>query len=271
MSMDRRQILKNAAVVSLATCCGCKSAPMTGRKQLIVMPESQEISLGVQAFQETMAEETPSKNQHFIKMVNQVGHRIAAVSGRDDYNWEFRTIASPTQNAFCLPGGKVAVYEGILPICQNEAGLAVVMAHEVAHAFARHGGERMSQQVAINFGQQVASTVTKKKAPRQSDLLLRAYGVATELGSLKYNRVQESEADHIGIMLMSKAGYDPSEAPDFWRRFASIKSEDFTPEFLSTHPADERRAADLEKLIPEASDHYAKAPKKFGRGGAITT
>ncbi len=269
MLINRRQALKTAAVASFATCCGCKSAPMTGRRQLIVIPENEEISLGVQAFQETMADETPSSNQHFVKMVNQVGHRIAAVSGRTDYQWEFRTIASETQNAFCLPGGKVAIYEGILPVCQNEAGLAVVMAHEVAHAFARHGGERMSQRAAINFGQQITGAITKTKVPKQSDLLLRAYGVVTELGSLKYNRVQESEADHIGIMLMSKAGYDPGEAPEFWRRFASIKSADYTPEFLSTHPADERRATDLEKLIPQAAEIYAQAPQKFGRGGAI--
>jgi predicted Zn-dependent protease len=269
MEISRRTLLQHAAVASMATCCGCKTAPMTGRRQLMILPEGEEIALGVQAYNETLSKETPSTNQRFINLVQRVGNRIAAVSGRSDYQWEFRTIQSNVQNAFCLPGGKVAVYEGILPVCQNEAGLAVVMAHEVAHAFARHGGERMSQNSAIQLGKEVVGRITKTKVPQQHELLLQAYGVTTQLGSLSYNRKQESEADHIGVMLMAKAGYDPVEAPVFWRRFASNKSGDYTPEFLSTHPADERRARDLENLLPDANQHYAAAQQKLGRGESI--
>ena len=132
---------------------GCRSAPITERKQLLIFPENYETQLGVSSYDEILQDEKPSTNQQYIEMVNRVGHRISQVAGRPDYQWEFRVIASEQQNAFALPGGKVAVYEGILPICLNEAGLAVVMSHEVGHALARHGGERMSQQTAVNsFG-----------------------------------------------------------------------------------------------------------------------
>lgn len=270
MNISRRKLLQTLAFTSFAGCCGCKSAPMTGRRQLIIMPEGEEIALGVQAYQETLAQEPASKNTRYTEMVSRVGNRIAAVSGRNDFQWEFRTIASNVQNAFCLPGGKVAVYEGILPVCQNEGGLAVVMAHEVAHALARHGGERMSQSTAVNIGKDVFNRVVKNQAPEKSELLLQAYGVVSEYGVLlPYNRKQESEADHIGIMLMAKAGYDPNEAPKFWKRFASTKNEQYTPEFLSTHPADSRRSQDLQKLVPEAQSHYANAAQKIGTGQII--
>ena len=145
MTLHRRQALKVLAASSLGiAACGCHSAPITGRKQLIMMPENQEIALGVQAYQETLSAEPESQDPKIREMVARVGERIAAVAGRDDFQWEFKAIASPQQNAFCLPGGKVAVYEGIIPICESEDGLAVVMSHEVAHALARHGGERMS-------------------------------------------------------------------------------------------------------------------------------
>ncbi|MGI9515903.1 MAG: M48 family metallopeptidase [Pirellulaceae bacterium] len=233
------------------------------------MPESQETALGLQAYNEIVSAETASQNMPLVQLVDRVGRRIADVSDRQDFNWEFRLIESPTQNAFCLPGGKVAIYEGILPVCENEAGLAVVMSHEVAHALARHGGERMSQSMFSDSAQNVLSRVAQNHVPDKSEQLLHAYGVASEYGViLPYSRKQESEADHIGVMLMAQAGYDPNEAPRFWQRFGSVGGEK-PPEFMSTHPSDHRRAADLMALMGEAEQHYAGAEQKFGRGQSI--
>ncbi len=202
--------------------------------------------MGVSAYEEMMAEETPSRSQYNQAMVQRVGERIAAVAGRPDYQWEFRLIQSEQMNAFALPGGKVAIYEGILPVCQNEAGLAVVMSHEIAHALARHGGERMSQTAVVKGAEKLLDTVTQDKEEQQRKLLMSVYGAASQYGViLPYSRSHESEADAIGIILMAKAGYDPREAPGFWDRFASVKSGDEPLEFMSTHPSDATRAAAL--------------------------
>jgi predicted Zn-dependent protease len=271
--LDRRQALRITAtslfVAPFCGClvCGCRTAPITGRKQLLLMPESEELTLGVQAFQETLSAEPLSQHPQNSAIVERVGKRIAAVSGRNDYQWEFKLIASPTENAFCLPGGKVAIYEGILPICQNEAGLAVVMSHEVAHALARHGGERMSQDYAVQGAQKMVSSITKKRIPERHELLMQAYGLGTQYGVLlPYSRKQESEADHIGVMLMAQAGYDPQEAPRFWQRFSQINAGAKQPEFLSTHPSDSRRATDLMNLLGEASGYYTASTNKYGLG-----
>jgi predicted Zn-dependent protease len=203
-------------------------------------------------------------------MVQRVGQRIAAVSGRPDYQWEFKLFASPEQNALCLPGGKVAVYEGILPICQNEAGLAVVMSHEVAHALARHGGERMSQRYVIDGTQSLGSYVIEGRWPEQHAAIMKAYGLGTQYGIvLPYSRSHESEADHIGLLLMARAGYDPSEAPRFWTRFGQSHAGSQPAEFLSTHPNDEHRAEALIKLMPEANQLYQAAVTRFGLGEPI--
>ena len=266
--MNRRQCLRQLSLASLATLlgCGCHSAPTTGRKQLLLMPEGQEVSLGADAFHQMLEDEPASQNTHWVELVERVGHRIAAQSDRPDYEWEFKVVSSPTQNAFCLPGGKVAIYEGILPVCQDEAGLAVVMSHEVAHALARHGGERMSQSFAVDQTKQAISFMTRNQEETRRKMIMKAYGVGTEYGVLlPYNRKQESEADHIGIMLMSQAGYDPQAAPAFWQRFSKLGAEK-PPEFLSTHPSDSRRSSDLDLLLPEAMELYAKAEEQHGSG-----
>ncbi len=270
--IDRRQAVKALLAGACGTLgvCGCQSAPITGRKQLIVMSQSEEMSLGDQAYKETLQSEKISTNTTMAQMVQRVGERIARVSGNSEFNWEFNLIASDQQNAFCLPGGKVAIYEGIMPICKNEAGLAVVMGHEVAHALARHGAERMSQQMASNGLKQVASIATKEYVPEKSELLMQVYGVGSEyLVILPYSRKHESEADHIGALMMADAGYDPTEAPRFWSRFGGLKSENQTPEFLSTHPSDARRAGDLRKLMPEAKAKYNRVAEKYGFGESI--
>ena len=226
--------------------------------------------MGVSAYSEMLKEEKPTQNARYDELVNRVGQRIAAVAGRPDYQWEFKVIESPTQNAFCLPGGKVAIYEGILPVCESEAGLAVVMAHEIAHALARHGGERMTHSTMSEGVKKAVGFAVKDADPKNAELVLTAYGAASKYGViLPYSRKHESEADHIGAKLMAKAGYDPSEAPRFWERFSSAKEGGAPPEFLSTHPSDARRASDLRELLPEAMTIYNAAPVKHGLGDRI--
>lgn len=250
---------------------GCTTAPVTQRRQLLVMSEEKENAMGLTAYQEVLKEETLTKNEAAAAMVRRVGERIAAVANRPDFEWEFNLIDSPTQNAFCLPGGKVAVYTGILPVCQNEAGLAVVMSHEVAHAIARHGGERMSHQAVEIKAKEALQYVMREKSDETQKIVLAAYGAGAQYGAiLPYSRKHELEADHIGVMLMAKAGYDPSEAPEFWERFAGEKQEGATPmEFLSTHPSDARRSAALRELLPEAMGLYNNASEKIGSGQPI--
>jgi len=248
---------------------GCKTAPVTGRHQLVMIPESQEIQQGATAFQEISGKEGEVSDSPVAAMVKRVGERIAAVAKRDDYQWEFRLLKGETQNAFCLPGGKVAVYEGILPICQSEAGLAVVMSHEVAHALARHGGERMSQNLAVDSMRQAVAFATSKQTQLKQQIFMQAYGLGTQYGVLlPYSRQHELEADHIGLMLMAEAGYDPNEAPKFWERFAQ-SSNGQSMEFLSTHPSDGRRQQRLIDLLGEANQIYSRAAERRGLGEPI--
>ncbi|WP_373650619.1 MULTISPECIES: M48 family metallopeptidase [unclassified Schlesneria] len=273
MSFHQRIITRRTMIASsLAVwCCGCRHAPITGRGQLLAIPETQEVSMGLSAYEEVVKKESLSTNQQYIDMVNRVGHRIAQISDRPDYEWEFKVLATPEQNAFCLPGGKVAIHEGILPICENEAGLAVVMSHEIGHALARHGGERMTQNYVVQGGQMLLSYATKNQDEKRQQMIQQAYGVGTQYGAvLPFSRKQELEADHIGVMLMSKAGYDPSEAPQFWSRFAASHKGQQPSEFMSTHPSDERREQALVKLLPEARELYAGAGEKIGIGESIS-
>lgn len=266
--LNRRQILASMGCLGIAHCCGCRSTPMTGRPQLVFIPKSMEMSLGEQSYADVLSKSTPSQNQAWIDAVHRTGQRIAAVANAPGFQWEFRLLASPTQNAFCLPGGKVAIYEGIVPLCENEAGLAVVMSHEIAHALARHGAERMSQQAGVQGAGAVLGWAMSETTPLTRDLAMRAFGTGTEYGILlPYSRHHESEADAIGIDLMAKAGYDPSEAPLFWGRFGNAKTNGQSPpEWALTHPSDQRRAADLAEKLPRALDLYQSAASRYGRG-----
>lgn len=249
---------------------GCRTVELTGRRQLLLLPEANELQLGASTYQQTLTEKPISTNQRHLEMVNRVGQRIARVANRPEYDWEFKLIASPEQNAFCLPGGKVAIYEGILSVCQNEAGLAVVMSHEIAHALARHGGERMSQGYLVNGVRTALSYVLQNKEAVVQQRVAKAYGLASEYGFvLPYSRKHESEADHMGLLLMAKAGYDPSEAPAFWQRFGTAQDSPKSPEFLSTHPADERRTSDLQALLPEAIKIYGNVAERHGKGESL--
>lgn len=260
-------------VSGLLLVSGCSSVPVTGRRQLLVMSQTEENKLGLTAYQQVLEEEPVTKQVKVSELVRRVGNRIAAVADRPDFDWDFNVIESPTQNAFCLPGGKVAVYTGILPVCRTEAGLAVVMSHEIGHAIARHGGERMSHQTVQNTVKKGVELLVKDTKSTTQNIVLTAYGAGAQYGAiLPYSRKHELEADEIGVMLMAKAGYDPTEAPEFWERFSAAKEGSETPmEFLSTHPSDARRSAALREKLPEAMQAYQQAAVKYGQGIAVDT
>ncbi|CAI2719052.1 M48 family metallopeptidase [Nitrospina watsonii] len=261
-------MLKKYLAATLALCAlvyGCVTTPVSENSALILIPFSQEVSLGQQAFQEISAKETLSTNLRLQQVIERVGRRLVIETSMADLDWEFKLFASKQMNAFALPGGKVGVYEGILPVCSNEAGLAAVLGHEIAHAVARHGAQRMSQQLLIT-GALAASSI-RLSDHKNRGLILGALGVGAQYGvTLPFGRGNESEADEIGVIYMARAGYDPREAVRFWQRFSSMKQGAQPPEFLSTHPADERRIRDIETLLPEAMRIYNAHPNKQGLG-----
>lgn len=238
----------------------CSTVPYTERRQLILIPEGQETSLGQQAFTQVVQENKISNDPKYNEMLQSVGKRIAQAANRPDYQWEFVVIDEPnTVNAFALPGGKVAFYTGIMPICQNEEGIAVVMGHEVSHALARHGAERMSQGMLAQLGEQGLSMAVSSQSPMMQGIISKAYGFGVQYGALlPYSRLQESEADHLGIILMSQAGYDPKAAVSFWKRMSQQAKGKKPMEFLSTHPSDEKRIQQIKEWLPEAYKYYKK-------------
>ncbi len=251
-----------AAAFLLLLAVGCQTAPVTGRQQLILIPPSQEVALGLKSYREILKESKLSQNKILVDMVNRVGWDIARVTSRDypiakDYEWEFNLIEDDeTPNAFALPGGKIAVYTGILEYTRNEAGLATVMGHEVGHALARHGAERMSQVLLAQMGAVALNVAVHDQSPETVAALNAAYGAGATVGVLlPFSRLEESEADRIGLTLMAKAGYDPREAIRFWERMAQAGGKK-PPAFLSTHPADEKRIAQIKEWMPEALAHY---------------
>ena len=265
---DIRSKLRFLVLVSACTITvlGCTTVPGTGRKQLMVIPVQQETSLGVQAYREVLAKEKISDDQRMTDILRRVGLRIAKVAERPDFDWEFSLIESEELNAFCLPGGKIAVYTGILPVMQNEAGMAIVLGHEVAHAVARHGGERLSQRLGMAVVEQVLANGLKNASPDVQKKTLGAFGLGANLGVLlPYSRLHELEADELGLVYAARAGYDPQEAVDFWKRMQTA-SKGRVPEFLSTHPHPDRRIDDLGKQMPAALEEYEAAPQRFGTG-----
>ncbi len=238
---------------------GCGTVPVTGRSQLNFIPEGQEMSLGLSSF-DALKKSTPiSKDPTINAMVQKVGQRIAAVTGKEMPNaqWEFVVFDSKEANAFCLPGGKVGVYTGILPITRDEAGLATVIGHEVAHAVAKHGAERMSEgMIASGVGQYVGNWLGTKMGTEYLPAFNAAYGLGSQgLVLLPHSRGQESEADHIGLIYMARAGYNPEASVQFWQRFMEYNQQHGggkKSDFFSTHPADETRIKQLQGWLPEA-------------------
>jgi predicted Zn-dependent protease len=237
----------------------CETVPITGRSQLMLLPEPEEVRMGVQAYQEILRKSKVSTDPRLNELVTRVGTRIARATGRTDYQWEFKVIEDSRQiNAFALPGGKVAVYTGILPITKDDAGLATVVGHEIAHAIARHGGERVSQGLLVQVGLAATQAAMANRDPRTVQLVTGLLGAGAAVGViLPFGRAQESEADHLGLIYMAKAGYDPRAAISFWQRMEqAARGRPSPPEFLSTHPSHGTRLRQIEQWIPEAMQYY---------------
>lgn len=241
--------------IVLAVClagllAACQAAPVTGRSQLILFPESQDAELGLQAYQQILAKSRVSNDAKLNRRVQEVGRQIAAVSGHSEFEWQFTVFEDDQPNAFALPGGKVGVNTGLFKVAENNAQLAAVIGHEVAHAIARHGAERISHGVLTEAGLAVLGAATNEAS------YVRMAAAAATLGVvLPYSRTQEAEADHIGLLYMARAGYDPRAAVELWKSFARLGG-DRPPEFLSTHPGHDTRITRLEALMPEALAIY---------------
>jgi predicted Zn-dependent protease len=265
-------MLKKVALltITLSILCGCATVPVTGRKQLSLVSSDEINAMSAQQYKEVIAKGPLSTNKEQTDMIKRVGARIEkgveqymASKGASDqlagFKWEFNLIQDDkTVNAWCMPGGKVAFYTAILPICKDETGIAVVMGHEVAHAIANHGRERMSQGLVEQFGLSTLGAAMGQNPGLTSQIFQQAVGMGAEVGMLKFSRGHESEADHIGLIFMAMAGYDPEQAPIFWERMSALGGGQKPPEFLSTHPADETRIKDLQTWMPEALGYYKK-------------
>jgi predicted Zn-dependent protease len=249
----------------------CSTVPVTGRKQVNLISSTEINALSLDQYQQVLRESQVVTGTPEAQMVQRVGQRIASATEAylkqkghrkllDELNWEFNLIQSNQVNAWCMPGGKVAFYTGILPICQDDNGVAVVMGHEIAHALARHGNERMSQALLQQAGGLALNIALRDEPAQTRSLFIGAYGVASQVGAvLPFSRLHESEADEIGLILMAKAGYDPREAPGFWQRMAGVGNR--PPEFLSTHPHPQTRMKDLNEQMEKAVKIYEKNKK----------
>lgn len=257
-----------ASIGALVLIVSCAKVPITGRRQLNLLPESQMMSMSLSEYQQFLGQTPPlPASDERVVMVRRIGQKLANAATKylsennasdrvADFQWEFNVVDENTVNAWCMPGGKVVVYTGILPVTKDEASLALVMGHEIAHAIARHGNERMSQGLAVQGAGMTLDIMTAQKPTLTRNLFLQSFGIGSQLGMLAYSRNQESEADKMGLVFMAMGGYDPRVAPSFWQRMAEQGGGQKPPELLSTHPSDERRIADLEAYMPEALKYY---------------
>lgn len=263
--MTKQIFISACLALTLVWLTGCNTVPVTGRSQLNLMGVGEETQLGLTSFDKLKKETPISKDAAANALIQKVGKRIAAVAGPDmpSAQWEFVVFDSPEANAFCLPGGKVGVYTGILPITKDEAGMATVLGHEIAHAVARHGGERMTTAMVLQGGGQLVGATLSSSDPMVQQASLLAYGAVAKVGAeLPHSRMQESEADRIGLTYMARAGYNPKAAVAFWQRFAAFneKQGGSTPAFLRTHPTDVKRIQQILTLLPEAQAQFKAAP-----------
>jgi len=265
-ALYKKQLIILLCLISLLA--GCSQVEITGRKQFNIVPDSTMNSMSFQNYGEFLTQHRVITNTSQAQMVKRVGARIqnaveqyCSQNGIQDklngYDWEFNLVDDPNVNAWCMPGGKVVVYTGLLPVTQNEAGLAVVMGHEIAHAFAKHGAERMSQGLLVEMGGIALSTAMKDQPEQTKNLFMTSYGIGAQVGVLlPYSRTHESEADHLGLVFMAMAGYDPHEAVTFWQRMAAANQGSKPLELLSTHPSDTTRIKQIQNLLPEAMTYY---------------
>lgn len=250
-------------IICLSLFFSCATVPYSKRKALILFSLDEEIALGEKAFNEFMKKAKVSDDEKNFELIKKVGQKIAKVAEQPKYKWEFVLVEDKTINAFCLPGGKVVFFSGILPLCQDEDGIAVVMSHEVAHAVARHGAERMSQGLIAELGENILLSAISNKTPQAQRAILTAYGLGANIGVLlPFSRKHEYEADYIGLILMAKAGYNPNKALEFWQRMLkSQEGKGQIPEFLSTHPNDKKRIENIKKHLLEALKYYNETLK----------
>ena len=251
---------------------GCQHGPF-GRTQVVAITPAQEAELGLQAYQEVLSTSRVIRGGATVADVKQVALRlIDAVQSPDfqsrigtkipKFDWEVEVVQDRQVNAFCLPGGKIVVYTGILPVAVSDAGLATVVGHEISHALAHHGAERMAQQQIAQIGLGAAGASIGDMDPDKQQQIMMVLNAGTKFGILKYGRGHESEADHMGLLLMAAAGYDPRESVEFWQRMSEATSGQSPPEFLSTHPSHGTRIHDLKKWMPEAMSLYEKSATK---------
>jgi len=260
--------VKIIAILLISTyAISCARVPITGRKQTNLMPESELITMSVTEYGTVLSgSNVVNSSNADAQMIDRVGKRISTAVEKyltdnnmenriEGFQWEFKLIQEDVVNAWCMPGGKVAFYTGILPVCGGERGVAVVMGHEVAHAIARHGNERMSTGLVAQLGISALAIAMSENPTLTKDLFLQSVGIGTQLGMLSFSRKHESEADHMGLVFMAMAGFDPREAPVFWERMSAAGGGE-PPEFLSTHPSHETRVSDLNGWLDEALKYY---------------
>ena len=260
-------ILMGIVAIGMYAMQNCQQGPF-GRHQVVALKPDQEAQLGFQAFQEVLQDAKVVRQGQDVETVREVARRLTAAANsphflqltkqkEQQFDWRVEVVDSPEINAFCLPGGKIVVYTGILPVAESAAGLATVMGHEIAHALAHHGAERMAKQQILNIGMNAANGSLGDMSPEARNSLLSVLNAGAKYGSLKYDRSHESEADHMGLLLMAAAGFNPEESVHFWERMKQrTQGQQHPPEFASTHPSHETRIADLASLIPEAMPLY---------------
>lgn len=258
-----------SSMLLLAIVYGCSTVPITGRKQLNLVSDSEMMAMSFSQYDQFLNENKLSTDKKQTELVKKVGQRIAKAvekymtdnghaSHIKDFAWEFNLVEDDTPNAWCMPGGKVVFYTGILPYTKNEEGLAVVMGHEIAHAVAKHGNERMSHQMGVQMGGAALSVAINEKPEETKAIYMAAFGLGSQVGfMLPYSRTHETEADKMGLIFMAMAGYNPQAAVPFWERMAEGGGQK-PPEFLSTHPADDTRIRNLQEYMPEALKYYKK-------------
>jgi len=256
-----------SAIIACALFNACTKNAVTGKRSLTLLPESEMMAMSFTEYDKFLAEHPPlPATDDRVQMVQRCGTRIQKAVEKfyadkglsrqlNGFNWTFNVVDENTINAWCMPGGKVVVYTGLLPVTQDEASLAVVMGHEIAHAVARHGNQRMSQGILVQTGGTVLSVALSQKPQATQQLFMQSFGIASTLGTLKYSRGHESEADKMGLIFAAMGGYDPEVAVGFWERMAAGGGQK-PPELLSTHPSDETRIRDLKAFMPEAKKYY---------------
>jgi len=263
-----KHIIKFKTFILIVLLMSCSKVPLTERKQINLLPESQMVAMALTSYNDFLKENPPvAPSSPQTQLVKNTGEKIKNAVIRymnenkmgdriKDYKWEFNLVNSKEVNAWCMPGGKVVVYSGLFPVTKDEKGLAMVMGHEIAHAIARHGNERMSQQLLAMTGGLALDVAMANKPAETRALFNAAYGVAANVGVLlPYSRLQETEADKLGLIFMAMAGYDPRTAPEFWKRMAAAGGGK-VPEFLSTHPSNETRINNINKFMPTAMKYY---------------